>query len=190
MSEEDKAALVSLMMLGRHQVGKLGKGASAFTAAIRHWFAKRMVSTTFLDSAIIATARTSCLMKPAELRAKKDGGLSDTVKLPVCEGILSDMRVRLWLEGDLSDESKKNKAAYIASMYGFEFASRIGEYTHHEPNIVDHCERVDDFTFAVELIGRVEDVQGSGLARLRLEDSSVARLVILECRVKTVSSKG
>ena len=190
MGDEDKAALVSLMMLRRHQDGKRGKGASAFTAAIRHWFAKRMMSTAFLDSAIIATARTSCLMKPAELRAKKDEGLSDTVKLPVCEGILSDMRTRLWIEGDWSDGSKKNKAAYVASMYGFEFASRIGEYTHCEQNSVDHCARVDDFTFIAEVTGGVKNIQGSGLARLRLEDSSVARLVILECRVKTVSSKG
>jgi hypothetical protein len=118
MSEEDKAALVSLMMLRRHQGGKRGKGASAFTAAIRYWFARKVISTTFLDAAIIATARTSCLMKPEELRAKKDEGLSSTVKLPVCESILLDMMKRLWIEGDWSDQAKKRKAVYVASMYG------------------------------------------------------------------------
>jgi integrase len=189
MAEQDKAALVSLMMLRRHQSGKRGKGASAFTAAIRHWFAKTMRSTAFLDAAIIATARTSCLMKPAELRAKKDEGLSESVKLPVCEGILVDMRKRLWACDDWTDGAKKNKAAYAASMYGFEFTSRIGEYTHSEPNQVDHCARTDDFTFAVKCAGGVRNVLGSGLAALGLGDTAAARRVILECRVKTVSSK-
>ncbi len=189
VSEVEKAALVGLMMLRRHQSGKRGKAASAFTAAIRHWFARKMVSTTFLDAAMIATTRTSCLMKPEELRAKKDEGLADTVKLPVCESILQDMRERLWIEGDWSDHAKKSKAIYIASMYAFEFASRVGEYTHSEPNQVDHCARVNDFTFAVERPGGVRNVLGSGLAALKLVDSVMARLVILECRVKTVSSK-
>lgn len=100
MREDDKAALVGLMMMREHQGGKRGKGATAFTAAVRHHFARAMCSTTFLDSAIITTARASCLMKPAELRAKKDSGPSESVKLPVCEEILADMRVRLWVDGD------------------------------------------------------------------------------------------
>lgn len=79
-TEEDKAALISLMMLRRYQTGKRGKGATSFSAAVRHRFAQAMHSTAFLDSAIITTARTSCLMKPAELRAKKDKGPSDSVK--------------------------------------------------------------------------------------------------------------
>jgi hypothetical protein len=54
---------------------------------------------------------------------------------------------------------------------------------------VDHCARTDDFTFAVERLGGVRNVLGSGLASLMLADSAVARLAILECRVKTVSSK-
>jgi hypothetical protein len=55
---------------------------TSFTAAIRLMFARAMLSSVLLDSAIIATARTSCLMKPEELRAKKDLGLSNSVKLP------------------------------------------------------------------------------------------------------------
>jgi hypothetical protein len=128
-------------------------------------------------------------MKPAELRAKKDEGLSETVKLPVCESIINDMRARLWVADDWGDDAKKSKAAYVANMYGFECASRIGEYTHSEPHQVDHCARVDDFTFAVEVAGVVRNVPGSGLALLRLPDSATGREAILECRVKTVSSK-
>lgn len=168
MIEDHKAALVSLMMMGLHQDGKRGKGATVFTAAVRHWFARTLCSTAFLDSAIITTARTSCLMKPDELRAKKDQGISDSVKLPMCEAILTDMSARLWIEGDWSDGAKKSKAAYVASMYGFEFASRVGEYTHSEPNQVDHCVRVSEFIFAVQKDGRVDNVPGCELVSLKL----------------------
>lgn len=93
------------------------------------------------------------------------------------------------IEGDWSDQAKKSKAVYVASMYGFEFANRVGEYTHSEPNLVDHCARVDDSTFAVDSTGGVKNIPDIGLSSLMLVDSAVARLVILECRVKTLSSK-
>jgi hypothetical protein len=71
------------MMLRRHQSGKRGKAATAFIATVRLTFTRAMRSTRFLDSAVIATARTSCRMKPEELRAKKDNGHPLSVKLPV-----------------------------------------------------------------------------------------------------------
>jgi hypothetical protein len=55
---------------------------------------------------------------------------------------------------------------------------------------VDHCARVDDFTFAVEIKGATSNVPGSGLAMLKSEDTTEGRRSILECRVRTVSSKG
>lgn len=189
MRDDDKAALVILIMMRRHQSAKRGKGATAFTAAIRHRFSRAMCATSFLDSTIIATARTSCLMKPDEIRAKKDLGPSDSVKHSVCESILTDMRRRLWIEDDWSDEGKKNKVAYVASMYGFECAGRVGEYTYHEPRNVDHCARVDDFTFTVEVLGVAKNIPGSELVLLKLEDSVSDRRSILDCRVKTVTSK-
>ena len=189
MKDKRKAALVSLMMMRRHQSGKRGKAATSFVAAVRHRFARAMCSTVFLDSAIISTARSSCLMKPDELRAKKDRGPSESVKLPVCEDILNDMRRRLWAEDDWTDEAKRNKAAYVGSMYGFEFAGRVGEYTHHEPRTIDHCARVDDFTFTVEIAGASRQVPGSELGLLKFEDSVSGRRSVVECRVKTVTSK-
>ena len=116
-TDDEKASLVALMMMRRHQTGKRGKAATAFTAAVRQMYAREMKATTFFDSSIIATARTSCLMKPEELRAKKDNGPAATVKLPICEGILADMRVRLWPEG-WSDEDKRSKAANVGTMTG------------------------------------------------------------------------
>ena len=188
-TDDEKASLVALMMMRRHQEGKRGKAATAFTAAVRQMYAREMKATTFFDSSIIATARTSCLKKPEELRAKKDSGPAATVKLPICEGILADMRVRLWPEG-WSDEDKRSKAAYVRTMYGFDAAGRVGEFTHCELGNQDHCARVDEFTFTVEVAGAVTNVLGSGLADLRLADSVAGRMPISECHVRTVTSKG
>ena len=188
-TDDEKASLVALMMMRRHQTGKRGKAATAFTAAVRQMYAREMKATAFFDSSIIATARTSCLMKPEELRAKKDNGPSVTVKLPICEGIIADMRVRLWPEG-WSDEDKRAKAAYVGTMYGFDAAGRVGEFTHCELGNQDHCARVDDFTFTIESAGVVTNVLGSGLTGLHLVDSVAGRMPIRECRVRTVTSKG
>jgi hypothetical protein len=79
--DDEKAALVALLMMRRHRTGKRGKAASAFTAAVRHMNAQMVMSTTFLESLIIATPRSSCLMKPDEVRARKNEGPSSTVKL-------------------------------------------------------------------------------------------------------------
>jgi hypothetical protein len=188
-TDDEKAALVALLMMRKHQAGKRGKAATAFMAAIRQMFARTMRATAFFDSSIIATARTSCLMKPAELRAAKDNGPPASVKLPICEGILADLRVRSWPSG-WSDDAKRLKAVYVGTMYGFETAGRIGEFTHSERGSQDHCARVDDFTFTIESEGTTKNVLGSGLAGMRLADSVEGRLVIVECRVRTVSSKG
>jgi hypothetical protein len=75
--------------------------------------------------------RQLAVMKPDELRALKDSGPVATVKLPICEGILTDLRARSWPEG-WSDEAKRLKAVYVGTMYGFETAGRIGEFTHCE----------------------------------------------------------
>jgi hypothetical protein len=117
-SENEKASLVALIMMRRHQSGKSGKATTAFMAAVRQMFARTMRETSFFDLAIIATARTSCLMKPDELRALKDNGPAASVKLPICEGILSNLRTRSWPAG-WSDEDWRSKAAYVGTMYGF-----------------------------------------------------------------------
>ena len=117
-SDNEKASLVALMMMRRHQFGKRGKAATAFMAAVRQIFARTMTQTSFFDSVTIATARTSCLMKSDELRALKDNGPAASVKLPICEGILSNLRTRSWPAG-WSDEDRWSKAAYVGTMYGF-----------------------------------------------------------------------
>jgi hypothetical protein len=189
-TDNAKATLVALMMMmRRHETGKRLKAAFSFMAAVCQMHARMTLPTAFLESSLIATARTSCALKPSELRAIKDSGPVATVKLPVCEGILIDMRVRLWLEG-WSDEAKTIKALYVGIMYGWESAARASEFTHCEQGSQDHCARNDDFTFVVETSAGTKNVLGSGLAALLLEDSVGGRLPNLECRVRTVSPKG
>ena len=188
-TDDEKASLVALMMMRRHEAGKRGKAATAFTAALRQMYARTMRSTAFFDSSIIATARTSCLMKPDELRAARDRGPLTTVKLPICESIISDMRLRLWAAA-WTDEALGGKSLYMGIAYGWEAAGRVGEYTHCEPGNQNHCARTDDFTFVVETRGVTRNVIGSDLAALQLTDSVEGRQSILECRVRTVSSKG
>jgi hypothetical protein len=190
VSDDEKAALVALIMMRRHRTGKRGKAASAFTAAMRHMHAQMVMSTTFLESSTIATARSSCHMKPDEVRARKDEGPSSSIKLPICESILSDMRDRLWKGKDWSDESKKSKASYLACMYGFDTAGRVIEYTHCELGNHDHCARVDDLTFSVEVAGVTEYITGSGLVEMQLADSFDGQRSVTECMVRTVTAKG
>ena len=75
-------------------------------------------------------------------------------------------------------------------MYGFETAGRIGEFTYCEVGNYNYCARVDDYTFALANPGSTRSVLGSVLAALRLTDSVEGRKSIVECRVRTVSSKG
>jgi hypothetical protein len=145
------------------------------------------MSTTFLESSIIATARSSCHMKPDEVRARKDVGPSSSIKLPIRESILSDMRNRLWKGRDWSDESKKSKASYLACMYGFDTAGRVSEYTHCELSNQDH---VDDLTFSVEVPGVTEYITGSEFVEMQLADSFDGRRSVTECMVRTVTAKG
>ena len=78
--EEEKASLVAIMMLRKHQQGLRGKQATSFTAAIRLRYSQQGLSTEFLNSAVIATARAACKPKPEELRERKDRGAQVNVK--------------------------------------------------------------------------------------------------------------
>jgi hypothetical protein len=187
-TNDEKVSLVTLIMR-RHEAGKRGKASTAFTVAVRQMYARMMLATAFFDSSITATARTSCLMTPDELRAPQDSGPTTTVKLPICEDILTDLRMTSWLEG-WSDEATTLKSVYAGTMFGFETAGRIGEFTHCELGNQDHFARVDKFTSAIERLGSTMNVLGTGLAALRLVDSVEGRRSIVECRVRTVSSKG
>jgi hypothetical protein len=68
-------------------------------------------------------------MKPDELRAKKDSEPPTSVKLPMCESLIADIRARLWSE-EWTDETVGGNALSLGVAYGFETVGRLGEFTH------------------------------------------------------------
>lgn len=187
--EEEKASLVSLMMLRKYKQNRRGKAATAFTAAIRLEFAKKRLSTTFLDAAVVTTARASCRMNPAELRERRNSEPTHTVKLPISEDILQGMRARLWDGLSWSDDDKAKRMRYLGCMWGFEMGARVSEYTRAEPGGSDHCIRLDDLTFIVEGPTVTQTLSGGCLAATSVVNSAAGLRQISECRVLGTSSK-
>lgn len=188
--EGEKSALVALLMLRRHEEGHRGKRATSFTAGVRMRYAQETLSTTFLDSAVIATARAACKLSTAELRLKRNGGISSSVKLPASEDLLTHMRGRLWAGLAWGDDDMQKRMIYLGSMWAFEMGARVSEYTRPEPGNEDHCVRTDDLSFTVEESGVMRSVVGSTLATLGLVRGSTGQTRVVECRVLAASSKG
>ena len=186
----EKSALVALLMLRRHEEGHRGKRATSFTAGVRMRYAQETLSTTFLDSAVIATARAACKLSTAELRVKRNGGISSSVKLPASEDLLTHMRGRLWAGLAWGDDDMQKRMIYLGSMWAFEMGARVSEYTRPEPGNEDHCVRTDDLSFTVEENGVMRSVVGSTLATLGLVRGSTGQTRVVECRVLAASSKG
>jgi hypothetical protein len=193
LTPQERVGMVSLFLMRRHVAGKRGKAASAFTAATRLRFSQEMLDTAFLDSAVVSSARTACLPKPKELREQReqrDSAPTSTVKLPVCEEMITGMRERLvanrtWCEADM-----KSIMLYTGFMYGFEFAARVGEYTKGEQGNTDHCVRTDDLTFAVEAPTGHFSIVGSALGDLTPAQVGEGFKNVSEYRVRGVTTEG
>ena len=192
VDDDEKSALVGLFLLRRYEAGHRGKSATSVTAGIRLRFTQELESTTFLDSAIITTARTSCKLSPTELRTIRNAGASDSVKLPICAAILTDMRERLWNGHSWNGTGVKSRMAYLGCIWGFDQSVRISEYTRPEPGSVDHCVRVDDLTFYMSIPSLINGIVGSELSNLCLSNGTeVGEFVkqIMECRLLPASCK-
>ena len=187
---EEKASLVGVMMLRRHEQGLRDKQATSFTAAIRIRFSQQGLSTEFLNSPVIATARAACKLKPEELREMRDRGAAASVKLPICESILVDMKSRMWTGRGWTGADKRDPMIYIGCMWAFEMGARVSEYTTPEPGGVDHCIRVDDLTLIAVYPSGTRSIYGSELVGLGLTDGLAGRPNVVECRATGVTSEG
>ena len=190
LPESEKAALVGLFIYRRYQEGARGKAATGVTAGIRMHYVQQLESSTFLDSAVVATARKACKRNPEELRAIHDAGRSESVKLPICEDILDAMRKRLWDRRSWTGSDLGSRMVYLASVYAFDQTARISEYTKAEQGRQDHCVRLDDLTFGLRTGG---SVRGSGLLCVLAGDSPEGAVQIgdvTECNIRTVTTKG
>ena len=188
--EEEKASLVGIMMLRRHEQGLRDKQATSFTAALRLRFAQQGLSTGFLNSAVIATARAACKPTPAELRERKASGPAASVKLPICGSILIDMKTRMWTGRRWTGADMRDRMTYIGCMWAFEMGARVSEYTTPEPGGTDHCVRVDDLIFIAVSPSGTRSLYGSELVGIGPADGEAGRPNIVECRATAVTAKG
>lgn len=189
MTQQEKAATVSLFMISRYIKGKRGKAASAATAAIRLRLSQEMLDTAFLDSAMVSTARSACLLNPAELRERRSSAPACSVKLPVCEEFIANMRERLVVNRTWCEADMKHIMLYTGCMYGYEFAARLGEYTKPEPGNTDHCVRTDDLSFEVVAPSGNFRVAGSALIGLTPAEAGEDYRNVSRCSIKGVTTK-
>ena len=190
VADADKAALIGLFMYRRYQEGARGKAATSVTAGIRMHFVQQLEPSTFLNSAVIATARKACRRNTEELRLKHESEAADTVKLPISEDVLEAMRARLWEHASWEGSGLDSRMAYVGCMWAFDQTAGISEYTKREPGGQDHCVRVDDLTFFLN-VG--DSVRGSGMFPLLVGETpegAVKLEDIVECHVQAVTTKG
>jgi hypothetical protein len=148
--ESEKPGVVSLFLYKRHQAGKRGKVATTVIAGIRCFYTRSQQPTSFLDSAIVSAACQACQLKPAELRARRNTGAQASVKLPVSESQVDDLRERLWKGMTWDAKGMESRMAYLACAWAYDQSARVSEYTRPEPGGTDHCIGVDDLTFYIQ----------------------------------------
>ena len=158
--ESDKAVLVSLFLMRRHERGLRDKQATTVTAGIRHHFTRALLPVGFLDSAVLTAARTACQRSTTELRQRKDKGPTSTIKLPLCESILARMRNRLWEGTSWDVKGIRQRMLYLACIYAFDLGARISEFTAPEKDQEDHCVRARDLMFDVTMDGTASKAYG------------------------------
>jgi hypothetical protein len=141
--------------------------------------------TTFSTSAMVA-----CLMKPDELRRRRDSDEGCSVKLPICHIAMVEMETRRWVGLGWGNADFRFRMLYLGCMFAFELASSIEEYPKNENNGSDHCYRTDDLTIAAETASGSSNVAGSALADLPFLKAGRGYGQIAECRMFGVSSKG
>jgi hypothetical protein len=149
-----------------------------------------MLDTAFLDSAMLSTARSACLLNPEELRLRRNSAPASTVKLPVCEEIITSMSERLVAYRTWSDSDMKLNMLYCGVMFGFEFAARLDEYTEAETGSTDHCVRTDDAMFSGEGTDGFFSVAGSALTSLTLAEACEGFKNVADCNIRGATTKG
>ena len=142
-SEQDKAGLVAK----RYERGLGVKQATSVMASIRLYFTRALRPTGFLDGPILKAARTACRLNPKVIQDLKDQGPSSTVKMAMCQSMLTDMRGSLWADRSWGAGDIDARMVYLGCMWGFDQDARVSEYTAPAPGQQDHCVRLTDLLF-------------------------------------------
>ena len=95
--------------------GRLGGKYATFVTIRQPWYyTTALLSTKFLSSTLLETARTAFRATAVDLKILRDKGLSPMVKLPICESIIKRMRVgKSWQAIDI--DSRMIYLGYISS---------------------------------------------------------------------------
>ena len=88
-SEQDEAGLLALFLSKRYERGLTGKQTTSVTASIRLYFTRALRPIGFLDGPVLETAGTTQSKRDPYL---KDQGPSSTVKITLCQRMLTDIR--------------------------------------------------------------------------------------------------
>ena len=145
----DRSIMAAIFLQQRYEDGLRDKVATGITAAIRMMFTAALEPTGFLDSAVLAAARTACRRDASELRELRNRGPSTTVKLPLCERMILGLRSKLWEGKGWGYPHIDSRAVYIAVVWAYDQDARVSEYTAPELRGEDHCIRVGDLSFEV-----------------------------------------
>ena len=81
------------------------------------------MSFEFLNSALIATARTACKLTPEELQERKGSGAAGSVQLPIFGGLLVDMKEKMWTGHGWTCADMQSRMTYIGRIWGFEMGA-------------------------------------------------------------------
>ena len=146
-SDQDKAGLVALFISKRYERGLRGKQATSVTASIRLRFTRALLPTGFLDGPVLEAARNACRLNPKEIRDRKDKGPSSTVKIALCQSMLTGMRKDLWADRSWGAGDIDSRMVYLGCMWGFDQDARVSEYTAPAAGHQDHCVRLADLQF-------------------------------------------
>lgn len=69
------------------------------------------------------------------------------MKLPLCESLVVNRRDKLWTSREWTYPDIDQRAIYIATMWAYDMAARVSEYTAAEGSAEDHCVRAGDLLF-------------------------------------------
>lgn len=112
------------------------------------------------------------------------------MELTICEKMLADMRLKLWVGKSWVGENAIQRMTYLGCIWGCDMSSRISEYTAPEGGAQDHCVRAHNLKFFIKTgKGEQNSSRGSSTIKLIL-DRDGGLQTVMECSVLAASSKG
>ena len=104
----------------RHGSGLRSRGASAASAGTRLEFVRALEPSTFFDEPVLTAARGACKATSEELRVIKNRGPSESIKLPLCQSLVSSRREANWTQRSWDFPDIDSRAISLATTWAFD----------------------------------------------------------------------